>query len=145
MIDELLKRSEPAINHRGLRILSVLSFDQPVFGDSDSLKIAFSNIIDNAVKFTPEKGHVIIKMHLEKDFLIISVTNSFEALSEDDLAKIFEPFYRTERSHTTGSGLGLAITKKIIERHGGTIEAINSSKGLKIQIRLPAPLSEGRR
>ena len=144
MIDELLKRSEPTINHRGLRILSVLSFDQPVLGDRDSLKTAFSNIIDNAVKFTPEKGHVIIKMHLEKDFLIISVTNLFEALSEDDLAKIFEPFYRTERSHATGSGLGLAITKKIIERHGGIIEAINSSKGLKIQIRLPATLSEGR-
>jgi two-component system sensor histidine kinase CpxA len=142
IINELLTRSEPAINHRGLRIMSILSFDQPVFGDRDSLKTAFSNIIDNAVKFTPEKGHVIIKMHWEKDVLIISFTNSFEALSEDHLAKIFEPFYHREPSLSGGSGLGLAITKKIIERHGGTIEAINSSKGLKIQIHLPAPLSE---
>jgi signal transduction histidine kinase len=138
LINELLKRSEPAISHRGLRVMTVLSSDQPVFGERDSLKTALSNIIDNAVKFTPEKGHVITKMHLEKDFFIISVTNSFEELSKEELTRIFEPFYRTEISGAAGSGLGLAITKKIIERHGGTIEAINSSKGLKIQIRLPA-------
>jgi len=142
LINELLKRSEPAISHRGLRVMTVLSSDQPVFGERDSLKTALSNIIDNAVKFTPEKGHVITKMHLEKDFFIISVTNSFEELSKEELTRIFEPFYRTEISGAAGSGLGLAITKKIIERHGGTIEAINSSKGLKIQIRLPADQSE---
>jgi two-component system sensor histidine kinase CpxA len=145
MIDELLKRFEPAINHRGLRIMSVISFDQPVLGDRDSLKTAFSNIIDNTVKFTPEKGHVIIKMHVKNDLLILSFTNSFEALSEEHLAKIFEPFYQKDPSISAGSGLGLAITKKVIERHGGTIEALNSSKGLTIQIRLPASLLEGRR
>ena len=116
--------------------------DQPVFGEKDSLKTALSNILDNAVKFTPEKGYVIIKVHSERDFVIISVTNSFEELSKEELTRVFEPFYRTEISRAAGSGLGLAITKKIIERHGGTIEAVNSSKGLKIQIRLPAGQSE---
>lgn len=81
-------------------------------------------------------------MHSERDFVIISVTNSFEELSKEELTRVFELFYRTEISRAAGSGLGLAITKKIIERHGGTIEAVNPSKGLKIQIRLPAGQSE---
>jgi signal transduction histidine kinase len=59
-------------------------------------------------------------------------------LSKEELTRIFEPFYRTEISRAAGSGLGLAITKKVIERHGGTIEAVNSGEGLKILIRLPA-------
>ncbi|MBA7635772.1 Sensor histidine kinase CusS [subsurface metagenome] len=122
--------------------MTVLSSDQPVFGDRNALKTALSNILNNAVKFTPEKGHVIIKTHLEKDFLIISVTNSFEELSKEELTRIFELFHRTEISRAAGSGLGLAITKKVIERHGGTIEAVNSDEGLKILIRLPAGQSE---
>jgi two-component system sensor histidine kinase CpxA len=144
MINELLKRYEPAISHSGLRVMTVLSSDQSIFGDRNALKTALSNILDNAVKFTPEKGHVIIKMHSERDFLIISVTNSFEELSKEELTRVFEPFYRTDISSAAGSGLGLAITKKIIERHGGTIEAINSDEGLKILIRLPAGQSERR-
>jgi len=142
LINELLKRSEPSISHRGLRVMTVLSSDQPVLGDRNALKTALSNILNNAVKFTPEKGHVLIKMHSERDFLIISVTNSFKELSKEELARVFEPFYRTEISRAAGSGLGLAITKKIIERHGGTIEAVNSGEGLKILIRLPAGQSE---
>jgi len=59
-------------------------------------------------------------------------------LSKEKFIGIFEPFYRTEISHAAGSGLGLAITKKVIERHGGTIEAVNLDEGLKILIRLPA-------
>ena len=81
-------------------------------------------------------------MHSEDDGLKTSVTNAFEALPQEDLTRIFEPFYRTERSPATGSGLGLAITKKIIEKHGGTVKAANSPEGLTIEIHLPAGPSE---
>ena len=103
---------------------------------------AFSNILDNAVKFTPDQGEVVIRTHAEKDWLVISITNSFKALPKGDLIKIFEPFYRTEQSLAAGTGLGLAIAKKIIERHGGSIEAKNAKGGLQIQMRLPAAPSE---
>ncbi len=106
-------------------------------GNRDALKTALSTIIDNAVKFTAEKGHVIIKMYSENEFLIISITNSFDKLSAEDLAKIFEPFFRTEQSPAAGSGLGLAIAKKIVERHGGSIKAGNSEEGLQIEVGLP--------
>jgi two-component system sensor histidine kinase CpxA len=68
--------------------------------------------------------------------------NAFEALSEKDLTRIFEPFYRTQRSDAAGSGLGLAITKRIVETHGGDIEAANSPAGLRVEIRFSPGRSE---
>ncbi len=97
-----------------------------------------SAIFENAVKFTPENGHMIIKTCFEENSPVITVTNSFEVLPEEELTRIFEPFYRTEQSRAAGSGLGLAITKKIIEKHEGNISAENSPDGLKIIVNLPA-------
>jgi len=142
LINELLEKLKPAVSRRSLRVAKDLSRDLSVLGDRDALRTALLNVLENAVKFSPEKGDVIVRMHSENDGLETSVTNAFEALSEEDLKRIFEPFYRTERSPATGSGLGLAITKKIIEKHGGTIEAANSPEGLTIQIHLPTGPSE---
>ena len=74
----------------------------------------------------------------EKDSLKIEMTNSYPALAEEDLTRIFEPFYRSEETKTKGTGLGLAMTKKIVERHGGTIEALNTPQGLAFHITLPS-------
>jgi signal transduction histidine kinase len=137
LINNLLERFRPAMSRRSVRVMKKLTFNHPFFGDRDALGTALSNILDNAVKFTPEQGEVVVRTHAEKDWLVISVTNSFKALSKEELSRIFEPFYRTEQSRATGTGLGLAITKKIIERHGGTIKAKNSKRGLQIQMRLP--------
>ena len=114
-----------------------LSFDLPVLADRNAVRTALSNILDNAVKFTPEGGSIIVTTQTQGDCIQIDVTNSFHALSAEDLTRIFEPFYRTERAHVAGSGLGLAITRKILERHSGTIEAENAPEGLRILIRLP--------
>ena len=137
LIHELLERFKPSISRRSLRVMTDLSLVPPLLGDRDALRTALSNILDNAVKFTAEGGGIIVTMQTEGDCVQIDVTNSFQALSAEDLTGIFEPFYRTERAHAAGSGLGLAITRKIIERHGGTIEAENAPEGLRIQIRLP--------
>ena len=137
LINELLERLRPVIKHKGLHLKKELSFDSRFLGDRDALRTAFSNILENAVKFTSEDGHVNVIMASEYDTLVIRVTNSFEALSPDDLTGIFEPFYRTRGDRGDGSGLGLAITKKLIERHGGSTEALNSAEGLTIQVSLP--------
>jgi signal transduction histidine kinase len=137
LINELVGRLEPVIKQKDLRIMTFIKYDYPVTGNKDSLKTAFSNVLDNAVKFTAEKGKVIIKMYPENEFLKISITNSFEKLTGENLIRIFDPFFRTEQSPAAGSGLGLAITKKIIERHGGTIKALNSEEGLQIAVGLP--------
>ena len=136
LIIDLLKRLENAIKHKGLNLTRELSFEPPFIGDKGALRTAISNILENAVKFTPEKGDLSVKMRPENGWLHISVTNSSDPMSEEDLEKIFEPFYRTKEALKKGSGLGLAITKKIIEKHGGNIKAVNTDQGLQIQINL---------
>jgi two-component system sensor histidine kinase CpxA len=138
LITELLERLKPAIDRRKLNLKTDLSCDIPFYGDKETLRTALLNILENAVKFTPEEGNVTVTMHSEQESLKISVVSTFEALSEEDLSNIFEPFYRSEQSREPGSGLGLAITKRVIEKHGGNIKAINSAEGLEIQIDLSA-------
>jgi len=137
LINELLKRLRPTMSRKRLYVSTDLSSDATIFADQDALCTAISNILDNTVKFTPEKGVVIVKVNLERDDLHLSVTNSSETLSEEDLNRIFDPFHRLERSREAGSGLGLAIAKKIIERHWGEIRANNTKEGLQIHISLP--------
>jgi signal transduction histidine kinase len=137
LIEELLARFNPAADRKGLHLVTDLSFDSRILGDQDALRTALSNLVDNAVKFTPHNGTVIVKVLPKDDSVNIKITNSFEALSEKDLTKIFEPFYIIDGSGASGSGLGLAITRKIIEQHGGTIVATNSAQGLEIQVQLP--------
>jgi two-component system sensor histidine kinase CpxA len=142
MVKALLEKFQPTISHRNLRVTQDLKSDRPLLGDRDALHTAFSNILENAVKFTPKNGDLTVRLDSDNGSLKISVTNSFEPLSEEDLARVFDPFYRVDRSDAAGSGLGLAITKKIIEQHGGSIEASNSPEGLRIQICLPVYPSE---
>ena len=138
LINDLLERLENTIKRKGLSLTSELSFEPPFIADKGALRTAISNILDNAVKFSPEKGDLSVKMRPENGWLHISVTNSSDSMSKEDLEKIFEPFYRTKEALKKGSGLGLAITKKIVERHGGNIKAVNTDQGLQIQINLPA-------
>jgi two-component system sensor histidine kinase CpxA len=138
LINDLLERFKPVIERKDLHVKTDLSSHSPLMGDREALRIALLNILDNAAKFTPQNGNIIIKVYSEQAFLKISVTNSFEKLAEEELTRIFDPFHRTGRSKAAGSGLGLTITKKIIERHGGKIESFNSPEGLEIRIRLPA-------
>ena len=138
LINQLLERLENTLDRKGLHLTKELSFDSPFIGDKNALRTAFSNIFENAVKFTAENGDMSVKTCLENRWLNIRVTNSAEPMSEEDLDRIFEPFYRTENALKRGSGLGLAITKKIVERHGGNIKAVNTEAGLQIQVKLPS-------
>jgi signal transduction histidine kinase len=138
LLSELLERLRLSIGRKALKVQINLVCDSPVLGDREALRTAISNILDNAVKFAPERGRVEIEASSEEDGVRISVTNTFEALSTEDLARLFDPFYRVKPTQAGGSGLGLAITKKIIERHGGQIEATNTPEGLKILIRIPS-------
>jgi len=140
---ELVEQLKPAMNRKKLGIETDLSTAPSFTGDCSALRTALSNILDNAVKYTPEGGHVTVEMHPENGWLLINITNSTEALSEEELVNIFEPFYRTKGAPEEGTGLGLAITRKIIERHGGSIEACNSEEGLMFLTRLPLSPPEG--
>ena len=137
LIKEVLRRFQPMIDHKQLEVISDLSFSPPFSGDQDALTSALLNLLDNAVKYTPEKGQIHIRMNPQPDWIEISIVNTFEKIPEEELSQIFVPFHRAKPYKAGGSGLGLAIAKKIIEKHGGLIEAHNAEKGLEIKISLP--------
>ena len=137
LVQGLLERLEPAIRRKGLTLGRDLSFDPPFSAEKEALRTALSNVLNNAVKYTPENGSLSVKMRSEKEWLNVQVMNSCGELSEKDLVRIFDPFYRRESSTKTGSGLGLAITRKIIEKHGGSVRAVNSPEGLQIELTIP--------
>jgi len=92
-------------------------------GSYDLLVQALTNILDNAVKFSPEKGEVTISLREEGDFWVIEVQDQGPGLPSSERERIFERFYRGKRGQARGTGLGLAIVKHIVLAHGGRIEA----------------------
>jgi signal transduction histidine kinase len=123
--------------------LNLLDEDMHVDADHDRLVQVLSNLISNAIKYTPEGGQVDVYGHYrtDKNALHIEVKDTGLGIPEHDLPHIFDRFYRVERSQhqqQSGTGLGLSITKAIIEQHGGTIHAESElGKGTRFVITLP--------
>ncbi|MDH3359390.1 MAG: ATP-binding protein [Desulfobulbaceae bacterium] len=99
--------------------------------DERKLKKAFHNLLINAVKFTPDNGHITISMLRHENDLNIDITDTGIGIAEEDINRIFEPFYQIKneyRGKTPGTGLGLPLTKTLVEMHGGTLKV--KSKGV---------------
>ena len=109
--------------------------------DPERMREVFSNIIENALRYTPQNGHITLSAQLAGDVVRMSVQDTGPGVAADELDRIFERFYRTETSRARdkgGSGLGFAIAKSIVEKHNGRIWAESKSgEGLTILIELP--------
>jgi len=112
-----------------------------LFADPEQMSQLWSNLISNAVKYTPAGGHVHIVLSEENGWAIGTVEDAGIGISPEDLGHIFEEFYRAPRAKEIaphGTGLGLPLVKQIVERYGGTI-AVDSKvgKGSRFTFRLP--------
>jgi len=100
-----------------------------------------SNLLDNAVRYTPEGGQVLLAAQVVEDKLEIRVQDSGPGVAENELDRIFDRFYRSDPSRQrdeSGSGLGLAIARAIVEKHNGRIWAESKpGEGTTIVIHLP--------
>lgn len=113
-----------------------------VLCDSDAIKQVIMNLIDNAIKYTPEGGEVLIATALAGKEIIISVKDSGLGIPEEDIPRIFERFYRVEKTRSRdmgGSGLGLSIVKHIIELHNSKI-FVESKVGQGTEFRFALPV-----
>lgn len=111
--------------------------------DPDRLREAVDNLVSNAIKYTPLGGRMELSMIAGGDSVVISVKNEGAGLSKDDLARLFGRFQRLSAKPTGGessTGLGLSIVKRIVELHGGMVEAESAGpgRGATFTIRLPA-------
>jgi signal transduction histidine kinase len=109
--------------------------------DPERMKQVLSNIVDNALRYTPENGRIHLTAERAGDGVEIRVQDSGPGVPADELERIFERFYRTETSRARnegGSGLGFAIARSLVEKHGGRIRAESApGEGLTVVIRLP--------
>ncbi len=113
----------------------------PIQGDGDRLAQVVTNLISNALKYTPREGKVRVKTQVNNGGVEMTVTDNGLGIPADDLPRIFERFYQVEkaRSPRRGTGLGLAITREIVQAHGGSISATSAGpdQGSTFTIWLP--------
>jgi two-component system, OmpR family, sensor kinase len=110
---------------RGIEIGSQLPQRLEVEGDADRLTRAFSNILDNAIKYNLDGGRIEVAGSLLDDGISITVSNTGAGVAAAEIPKVFDRFYRVEESRSLrygGSGLGLAIVRRIVDLHGGKVE-----------------------
>lgn len=117
--------------------------DTFIYADPEKLMRVFINIIENAIKYRSHAPiEIVILANQDDDGVFINISDNGIGLPEEDLKRVFERFYRSDKSRNLnikGSGIGLSICQDIIESHGGRISAYsNDSKGLTISIRLSA-------
>jgi two-component system, OmpR family, sensor histidine kinase BaeS len=112
--------------------------------DADPVRIAqtLTNLVTNAIRYTPPGGTVTVGADVEPDHVVLTVTDTGRGISTEDLPYVFDRFWRADPSRnrdTGGSGLGLAIVRNLVEAHGGTVGATSEpGRGSTFTVRLPA-------
>ncbi len=113
----------------------------PILGDKDLLGVAFTNLISNAIKYTPEMGQIALLVTAEDGGIQINVQDTGIGIPEEELDLVFERFHRSAQSEVqekSGSGLGLSLVKEIVEVHGGKVSVTSEvGKGSRFRIWLP--------
>jgi two-component system phosphate regulon sensor histidine kinase PhoR len=109
---------------KGQTLSSVVPPGLSLQADPEKLNTALINLLDNAIKYTPPEGKIEIRASQEEKGIAIEIQDTGMGIPPEDLGRIFERFYRVDRTRSRelgGTGLGLAIVKHIIEAHGGTV------------------------
>jgi len=140
---EVIRDWEKKLATKQLNLIVDLPPDAPTIrADRARLQEALYNLLDNAVKHSREHGEIRLMARQRDEEIVVSVSDNGIGISEEDLPRIFERFYRVDKARSTesirGTGLGLAIVKHIAQLHGGRVEANSEpGKGTTIRVSLP--------
>ncbi|MCS6552423.1 ATP-binding protein [Curtobacterium flaccumfaciens pv. flaccumfaciens] len=141
IVQAAIDANEVVARARSIEIIRAKKSKLRVMGDRGLLQVAVSNLIANAVKYSPDGTRVGVGVRSSKGFVEIAVTDQGVGIPEADLDRVFERFYRVDpaRSRATGgTGLGLAIVKHVVSNHGGDVRVWSQpGKGSTFTIRLP--------
>lgn len=129
----------PLAEHKGVDLGITAECDGAVAGNADALRILFSNLLSNAVQYTPAGGTVDVAMQSADGKITVAIQDSGPGIPEQDLTRVFDRFYRADGVHANvpGSGLGLAIVRQIADLHGAAVALRNTGHGLLAAVSLP--------
>ncbi len=141
MLESVIKRLKPIAGQRNIEI--IMDAYKPVTAEVDQTKLslAFSNLIENGIKYNIDSGWVRVSLRSDHKNFYVDVSDCGLGISEEQLEHVFERFYRGDKSHSTtieGTGLGLAITENAIKMHRGSI-TVNSrvKEGTTFTVKIP--------
>jgi signal transduction histidine kinase len=135
--------ARPAFEARKLRLERQWREPLPARADPDQVAQVLANLIQNAARYAPPGGTVVLAAEEEADTLLVSLTNGGEAIPAADLPRLFERFYRVEKSRDRahgGAGIGLAVVKQLVEGWGGHVGAESEPGRTRFWFSLPQPL-----
>ena len=112
--------------------------EHQVQANEELLKQVWINLLDNAIKFTPDGHTVQVRISESEGSLLVAIMNTGSEISPEDPKKIFHKFYQADQSHATqGNGVGLAVVKRIVQLHGGEISVSSENEVTVFTVRLP--------
>ena len=139
LIREVCKPMELIAEQKKI-ILSTSLEDLWIDGDKDNLRKIVANLMSNALRHTPEEGSIRVSLYGQDDQVVFAVDNDGPSIPEEDLPRLWDPFYRVDKSRNRtdgGTGLGLTIVRAITRAHGGICEVENTSKGVCFRVAIP--------
>jgi len=141
LLEKIVNRLKPIAEKKNIKLNLKLDEKIQIKIDSDKIQQAIINIIDNAIKYTPEGGKVQVSLYTKDKWCVIEVRDNGIGIPESSLSQIFDRFYRVDKARsrkTGGTGLGLFIAKQIVTLHQGIIEVESKvGKGSSFYIKIP--------
>ncbi len=138
---------EPFANDKKIVFQSKFREEIKVMGDIPQLSRLFSNLLENALQYTPEEGRVSLDLYRQNRFAVISVRDTGIGIAPDQVSKVFDRFWRADKARTRregGTGLGLAISEAIVKRHGGKV-SVTSELNIGTCFLVRIPITDNRR
>ena len=146
LLELLMKRLRPIARQQNIEV--VLESNRPVQAVVDEVKmtLALSNLVENAIKYNKQNGWVRVSLDADHQYFTVMIEDSGMGIPEDAMERIYERFYRVDKSHSReigGTGLGLAITRNIILMHRGTIQVSSvEQEGTTFVVKIPLTYSK---
>ena len=139
LLDEALRTLRPLIDDRKIKLdVNVQKGLPRVRADTERIQQVISNLVGNALKFTPSGGSITIAARRDGEDVIFSIADTGSGIAADQLPKVFDRYWQSARTDRQGAGLGLAIAKGIVEGHGGQIRvASKPGEGTRVEFTLP--------
>jgi len=141
VVDGIVSEERPDAELRECRLQLSGQLERPLWGDSELLRRAVSNVLRNAIRYSPSHSTVEVTLLETANTSIVEIRDHGPGVPEELLSQIFKPFFRVEEardSSSGGIGLGLSIAMRAVQVHQGAITAENAKPGLKVQIALPS-------
>jgi signal transduction histidine kinase len=142
-ISDSVEMVQTLADEKRVKIVSELA-PLEITGDSERLSQVVNNLLTNAIQYNQPDGEVRLSLKQQDGLAVLEIFNTGQGMAAEDLPRVFERFYRADKSRTGAgnSGLGLSICKAIVEAHGGTISAASEkNSGTTFTVRLPAGVS----